>query len=111
MRYSMISLAACVLFVPPAVAQETTTPTYAQHGQTPNNSGSGAGPMDATRDNTPDIDSCRQLMQKAKSMAQPTSPDRVDAAEKELAMAADAAGHGDRAGCKAHVESAMHYKM
>jgi len=111
MRHSVMSLAACMLLVMPAFAQTTTTPGYGQHGQTPNNSGSGAGAMDATKDNTPQVDSCRQLMQKAKSMAQPTSPDRADAAEKELAMAVDARDHGDYVGCKMHVEQAMHYKM
>jgi hypothetical protein len=104
-------VAAVLILAVPALAQTTTTPTYAQHGQTPNNSGSGAGPLDATKDNTPQVDSCRQLMQKAKSMAQPTNPDRADAAEKEMALAIDAREHGDYGACKMHVEQAMHYKM
>lgn len=104
-------VAAALILAAPAIAQETTTPTYTQHGQTPNNSGSGAGPMDAMKDSTPQADSCRQLMQKAKSMGQPTNPDRADAAEKEMALAIDARDHGDYAGCKMHVEQAMHYKM
>jgi hypothetical protein len=111
MRYSVILLPACMLFVAPASAQETATPTYTQHGQTPNNSGSGAGPLDPLKDSTPQADNCRQLMQKAKSMAQPTSPDRADAAEKEMAMAVDARDHGDYAACRAHAEAAMQYKM
>ena len=106
-----ISLALLLACAPPALAQETAAPTYTQHGQTPNNSGSGAGAMNATRDSTVQVDSCRQMAQKAKSMAAPTNPARADAAEKELALAADAADHGDFHACKLHVEAAMHYKM
>lgn len=104
-------VAAVLILAAPALAQETTTPTYTQHGQTPNNSGSGAGAMDAMKDSTPQADNCRQLMQKAKSMAQPTNPDRADAAEKEMALAIDARDHGDYGACKMHVEQAMHFKM
>jgi len=106
-----VPVAAALIIAAPALSQETTTPAYTQHGQTPNNSGSGAGAMDEMKDSTPQADNCRQLMQKAKSMAQPTNPDRADAAEKEMALAIDARDHGDYAACKMHVDQAMHYKM
>jgi hypothetical protein len=62
MRFA-ISVATALILAAPALAQETTTPTYTQHGQTPNNSGSGSGRMDAMKDSTPQVDSCRQQMQ------------------------------------------------
>jgi hypothetical protein len=103
-------LAAALILVTPVLAQTTATPTYTQNGQTPNNSGSGAGPIDPLRDSTPNVDNCRQLMEKAKSMAAPTNPDRADAAEKELAMAQDAKDHGDYAACREHSMTAMEAK-
>ena len=85
-------------------------PTYTQHGQTPNNSGSGDGTWMPLQDSTPQVDNCRQLMQKAKSMAEPTNPDRTNVAEKELAMAQDAKDHGDYAACRDHSIAAIEAK-
>ncbi len=103
-------IAAALIFSSPVLAQQTATPTYMQNGQTPNNSGSGAGPIDPLRDATPGVDNCRQLTERAKSMAAPTNPDRADAAEKELAMAQDARDHGDYGACKDHAIMAMEAK-
>ncbi|MEI9929157.1 MAG: hypothetical protein WDM89_00960 [Rhizomicrobium sp.] len=94
----------------PVLAQTTAVPTYTQNGQTPNNSGSGAGPIDPLKDATPGVDNCRQLMEKAKSMTAPTNPDRADAAEKELALAVDARERGDYAACRDHSIAAMEAK-
>ncbi len=111
MNFTKIApFAAVLVFAVPALAQTTATPTYTQNGQTPNNSGSGAGRIDPLRDSTPGVDNCRQLMEKAKSMTAPTNPDRTDVAEKELAMAQDARDHGDYAACRDHSIAAMEAK-
>jgi hypothetical protein len=109
MRHHLRPLAALFLLTVPAFAQTSATPTYPQNGQTPNNSGSGAGPIDPMRDTTPK-DTCRQLLEKAKSMTRPTSATRADAAEKEMALAVDAHEQGDYAACKMHAEAAMDAK-
>jgi hypothetical protein len=102
--------AVALMFAVPALAQSTAVPTYTQSGQTPNNSGSGNGRVDPLRDATPSVDNCRQLMERAKSMAAPTNPDRTDVAEKELAMAQDAKDHGDYAACRDHSIAAIEAK-
>jgi len=106
----LASLAAALILATPVFAQQTATPTYTHNGQTPNNSGSGAGPIDPMKDATPQVDNCRQLMERAKSMAAPTNPDRADVAEKELAMAQDANDHGDYGACRDHSMAAMEAK-
>lgn len=106
----LASLSAALILATPVFAQTTATPTYTQNGQTPNNSGSGAGPIDPLRDSTPNKDNCRQLLEKAKSMAAPTNPDRADGAEKELALAVDAREHGDYVSCRDHAVLAMEAK-
>jgi len=110
MRFSKLApLAVALMVVTPVLAQTTATPTYTQGGQTPNNSGSGAGAIDPLKDATP-VDNCRQLLEKAKSMTAPTNPDRADAAEKEMALAVDAREHHDYAACRDHATLAMEAK-
>ena len=111
MTFSKLApFAAALILATPVLAQQTATPTYTHNGQTPNNSGSGSGPIDPLRDATPDVDNCRQLMERAKSMAAPTNPDRADVAEKELAMAQDAKDHGAYGACRDHSVAAIEAK-
>ena len=111
MKFSKLApLAAALILSSPVLAQTTATPTYTQGGQTPNNSGSGAGPIDPLKDATPQVDNCRQLMEKAKSMTAPTNPDRADRAEKEIALAQDARDNHDYGACRDHATLAMEAK-
>jgi hypothetical protein len=111
MNFTKIApFAAALMLALPALAQSTAVPTNMHDGQTPNNSGSGAGQIDPLRDATPQVDNCRQLMERAKSMAAPTNPDRTDVAEKELAMAQDAKDHGDYGSCRDHSIAAIEAK-
>jgi hypothetical protein len=111
MKFSKLApLTAALILAAPAFAQTTATPTYTQNGQTPNNSGSGAGAIDPLRDSTPQVDNCRQLLEKAKSMTAPTNPDRTDRAEKELALAQDARDNHDYGACRDHATLAMEAK-
>ena len=110
MTFSKLApLAAALVLATPVLAQTTATPTYTQNGQTPNNSGSGAGAIDPLRDSTP-VDNCRQLLEKAKSMTAPTNPDRTDTAERELALAQDARDNHDYGACRDHATLAMEAK-
>jgi hypothetical protein len=111
MTFSKLApLVAALILSTPVLAQTTAVPTYTQNGQTPNNSGSGAGPIDPLKDATPQVDNCRQLLEKAKSMTAPTNPGRADGAEKELALAQDAKDHGDYGACRDHATLAMEAK-
>jgi hypothetical protein len=108
MKYAI--LAAAMFAAMPALAQQTATPTYMENGQTPNNSGSGAGKIDPNADATPGRDNCRQVMERANSMARPTDPARADDADRQMALAEDARANGDFRLCKHHAEIALHDK-
>lgn len=103
-----LPLAAGLLLCTQALADPPAD--YTNHGQTPNNSGSGTGQLDPLNGARPHAENCLQLLERAGHMTDPTAPDKADAARQEVAMAHEALDNGDERACKRHAITAMEYR-
>jgi len=102
MKY--LALAAGLLLCTPVLA---SGPDYTHNGQTPDNSGSGAGPIDAMEGGLSYRDNCRQLIERASHLTDPTAPDAAEDARHEMGLARDAQADGDFRACKEHAMQAI----
>lgn len=79
---------------------------FTGNGQTPNNSGNGAGFTDPLQ-GVPPHQTCERLMQRASTLTDPTSPARAADARHEVELAQDALDDGDEHACKRHALRAI----
>ena len=100
----ILTLAAGLLLCTPVLAG---APDYTHNGQTPDNSGSGAGSIDPMEGGLSWRDNCRQLIERASHLTDPTAPDAAEDARHEMSLAKDAQDAGDYRACKAHAMQAI----
>src|ERR1700755_1093677 len=71
----ILTLAAGLLLCTPVLA---SPPDYTHNGQTPDHSGSGAGAINPMEGGLSYKDNCRQLIERASHLTDPTAPDAAE---------------------------------
>jgi hypothetical protein len=102
-----MKLSACAVLALLITAPALAAPDYTHNGQTPNNSGVGSAATDSLQGLHPHKDTCEELLARAGTLTDPTSPDRADDARHEVMLAQDARDDGNAVACKRHAIRAI----